>query len=55
MSKIADSDKKRKITKEKKNKLLKLNDERWHHKIEDIEKKFKEKNKEAIAKAQEYR
>lgn len=36
-------------------KHYKQNDERWFHKIKEIQSKFKIQNKEAIEKAQKYR
>ncbi len=50
-----DSDKKRQSTIDKKIKLYKLNDDKWHRKMESIEQKFKIKNRQAIEKAQKYR
>ena len=38
-----------------KKKHYKQNEERWEKKLKDIQMKFKQKNREAIQKAQQYR
>ena len=40
---------------EDKKKQCKLNDERWFHKLKEIQQRFRQQNRDAIDKAKKYR
>lgn len=54
-NKMKATEQKRNKNIENKMKQYKQNDERWFHKIKEIQSKFKIQNREAIEKAQKYR
>ena len=52
---MADIEEKRTKRLEEKVKHYKQNDERWYHKLKEIQTKFRQQNREAAEKARKYR